>query len=578
MVLLRAVMAVVDSSLEPQRLLELALRTVLETIGPGMAGIVFLVDRQQQRLETVVHHGGALDVTSCGFGKNCPCSRVVEMGTATFEPECHDADCHGGIFDGRRHGHLIFPLKARQRVVGVFCVFCPPGVGPGIADMSLWEDIGAQLGLAVENANLYAEVQQERDLLEILYNVSEQLATGLDLDWVLSRILHLAMQATDAGDGSIFMLPTPGTPTARILRREMSASEANLAIDSVLAQGLAGWVVRHKLGTIIQDTATDPRWLSFSDDPRPPGSVLAVPLIAEDKVLGVLTLDHPEKNHFRSQHLVLMSAIAHQASTAVERARLYKQVAHMAEVLEQRVEERTRELRDTQEQLAHAEKLAALGELAAGIAHEIGNPLQILQTYVEYMASQATPGDTILEMTEPMHNSLDSIARLVGQLRDFSRPAVGERKLVDLNKVLLTVLRLAGKELAHSKVSVEQLLSPEPLPVIGDARQLEQVFLNLILNARDAMPGGGQLTIETSLNKFDVRARFSDTGMGIAADDLPHILEPYFTTKKDRGTGLGLAICQRIVNQHRGKIKVSSKLGQGATFVIELPLAPEEML
>jgi signal transduction histidine kinase len=570
-------MAVVDSSLEPTRLLDVAMRTVLETLGPGVSGIVFLVDRQQQRLDAEVQYGGLSPNASCLFCRDCLCYKVVQAGLPLFESQCTDHTCHAGFLDDHPHGHLIFPLKARQRVVGVFCVFCPPDLGPGIADLGLWEDVGAQIGVAVENANLYAEVQQERDLLETLFDISEQLATSLDLDWVLSRVLSLAIQVVDAGDGSIFLVPAAGAPAARILRRELSTSEATLAIDNVLAQGLAGWVARHKLGTIVSDTSQDPKWLSFSNDPQPPGSALAVPLIADDHVLGVLTLDHPEKNHFHTRHLVLMSAIAHQASTAVERARLYKQVAHMAEILEQRVEERTRELRETQEQLAHAEKLAALGELAAGIAHEIGNPLQILQTYVEYMASQASPEDPILEFTEPMCDSLESIARLVGQLRDFSRPAVGERKLVNVNTVLANVLRLAGKELAHSKVTVNEVLSTEPPIVIGDARQLEQVFLNLILNARDAMPGGGRLTIETATARGNVYAHFVDTGMGIAADDLPRILEPYFTTKKDRGTGLGLAICQRIVTQHGGKIEIASELGKGATFVLQLPAAPDDL-
>jgi signal transduction histidine kinase len=569
-------MAVVDSSLEPMRLLDVAMRTVLETLGPGMAGIVFLVDRQQQRLEIAVHYGVLSQGTSCQPALEGLCNQVLQTGQPIFEPKCSIPQCCGGYLDGQRHGHLVFPLKARQQVVGVFCAFCPPDVGLNIADLGLWEDVGAQIGVAVENANLYAEVQQERDLLETLFNISERLATSLDLDWVLSQVLSLAIQVADAHDGSIFLLPSAGAPGARILHRDLSASEANMAIDNVLAGGLAGWVVRHKLGTIVSDTSQDPKWLSFSDDPQPPGSALAVPLIADDDVLGVLTLDHPETHHFHSRHLVVMSAIAHQASTAIERARLYKQVALMAEVLEQRVEERTEELRATQEQLAHAEKLAALGELAAGIAHEIGNPLQILQTYIEYMASQAKPGDPILEFTAQMCDSLQSIARLVGQLRDFSRPAVGECKLVNVNSVLGNVLRLAGKELAHSKVVVREVLAPELPAIIGDARQLEQVFLNLILNARDAMPGGGRLTIETAVERGTVQVRFIDTGMGIAAADLPRILEPYFTTKKDRGTGLGLAICQRIVTQHGGKIEVSSELGRGTTFTLQFPAAPGE--
>ena len=433
------------------------------------------------------------------------------------------------------HGHLVFPLRSRQRVIGVLCIFFPPDFTLGMTDLSLWEDVGSQIGIAVENANLYSQVQQERDFLETLYNISEQLATSLDLDWVLSQVLRLAVSATDARDGSIFLLPGTGGITAQILRRDLPTSEANLAIDTVLSGGMAGWVVRHRIGTVIEDTSQDPRWLSFPDDPDPPGSALAVPLIADNQVLGVLTLDHLETCHFDYRHLVLMSAIGHQASTAIERARLYKQVAHMAEVLEQRVEERTRELRDTQNQLIHAEKLAALGELAAGVAHEIGNPLQILQTYLEYLSTQTEPDAPLMELMDPMKDSLEAIGRLVGQLRDFSRPATGERKLVDVNHVVTNVLRLAGKELAHSRIDVEERLSADLPRVIGDRRQLEQVFLNLFLNARDAMPGGGHLLIETTSNGDDVAICVADTGVGISAEDLPTSWSPTLRPKKTGG-------------------------------------------
>ncbi len=569
-------MAVIDSSLEPLRLLTLALNTVLETLGPGLSGLVLLVEPEAQKLNVVVKQGIAGERVPCLATGEEPCGRVARTGEPLFESRCTRHDCHDGFLKERRHGHLIFPLKARQKEVGVFCIFCPPDFPEGALDLSLWEDVGAQIGIAVENANLYAQVQQERDLLETLYNASEQLATSLDLDWVLSQVLRMAISVIDAGDGSIFLLPTTGVSETRILRRDLSTSEADLAIDKVLSRGMAGWVVRHKIGAVIEDTARDQRWVSFSDDPDPPGSILAVPLIAKDQVLGVLTLDHPEKGHFSSRHLVLMSAIAHQASTAIERARLHKQVAHMAEVLEQRVEERTRELRETQDQLVHAEKLAALGELAAGIAHEIGNPLQIIQTYIEYMTSQAVSDDPILEFAEPMRDALEAIGRLVGQLRDFSRPAIGQRKVVNVNDMVASVLRLAGKELAHSKIQVKETLASRAPLVLGDNRQLEQVFLNFILNARDAMPGGGRLTIETAVNGGDVLVRFADTGVGISEEDLPRILEPYFTTKADRGTGLGLAICQRIVTQHRGTIDIASELGHGATFTVRLPSVPPE--
>lgn len=575
--LMRKVMAAVNSTLELDQILDLVLRTILETLGPGFAGMVLLTDQRGLGFEIVAWEGLPLeDAPGRIFPDRHLCNKVMESGMPILESECPGCACLAAHQDDRQHGHLVFPLKARQTVVGVLCLFYPPGLEVATTDLSLWEDIGTQIGRVIEDARLNTRIQQEQELLQTLYAVSDHLAASLDLDWVLSQVLRLAISAADAHDGSIFLLPAAGDVATPILRRDLAPSEASQVIDQVVEQGLAGWVVRHRTGAIVSDTSQDPRWLFFSDEPDPPGSVLAVPLMADDRVLGVLTLDHPETDRFYSRHLRLMLAIAHQASVAIDKARLHKEVTHLAETLAQRVEERTRELKETQVQLIQAEKLAALGELAAGIAHEINNPLHILQAYTEYLVSRTAPEDPLLEFLEPMKDSLESIAHLAGQLRDFSRPASGEWKPVDVNEAMTRVLQLVYKELMRCQVEVTESLSADLPKVMGDTRQLEQACLNLILNARDAMPGGGRLAVETYTDRDTVCLRFTDTGIGIDDKDLPQIFEPYFTTKKDRGTGLGLAICHRIVTQHGGKIAVASKVGQGTEFTVHLAAAPVE--
>jgi signal transduction histidine kinase len=335
-------------------------------------------------------------------------------------------------------------------------------------------------------------------------------------------------------------------------------------------------VVRNKEGIIITDTSKDGRWLALPDDPNPAYSALAVPLMASNQVLGVITLDHSEIGHFEPQHMGWMRAIAYQASLAIEKARLHNEVTHLADVLAERVEERTRELRETQAQLVQAEKLAALGELAAGIAHEINNPLHILQAYVEHMGGKLLANSPFIDFIDPMRNALDNIARLAGQLRDFSRPAGGEWKPLDVNRTLENVLKLVNKEMMHCQIEVQDRLSSQLPTVTGDMRQIEQVFLNLILNARDAMPGGGRIAIETYATDDKVHIRFADTGVGIREEDLERVFEPYFTTKEDRGTGLGLAICQRIITQHGGRISVSSRVGEGTVMILHLPASRQE--
>lgn len=573
--LFRTLMAVVNSSPELDHSLSLTLRTILETMEPGFAGMLLLRDRQHPGLVVKAQKGiWQKETPHRIFVSNCPCDLAIQTRMPIFEPKCPSPDCHPELTAEQFEGRLVTPLKTRQNsVVGVLCLLCPPGSQAEKMDLSLWEDIGVQIGRAIEDARLHIQLQQVRELLQTLYAISDHLAASLDLDWVLSKVLDLSISATDASHGSIFMLPAPEAPAPRILGRDLLPEEGDAAISEVMKQGLAGWVVRHREATIISDTTSDPRWYTFSDEPDPSRSAIAVPLLANDRVLGVLTLDHTDPDHFQPQHMGLMRAIAHQASAAIEKARLHKEVTHLAEVLAERVEERTRELRETQAQLIQAEKLAALGELAAGIAHEINNPLHILQLYVEQMNMQVTADTPFGEYLDPMHNALDNIARLAGQLRDFSRPASGEWKPVKINDTLAGVLRLVNKEMMHCQIEIVQRMTSDLPMVSGDVRQLEQVFLNIILNARDAMPGGGRLTIETYAGEGVIHIRFADTGTGIEDENLTRIFEPYFTTKEDRGTGLGLAICQRIVTQHGGRISVSSRLGEGAIFIIHLPIS-----
>jgi two-component system NtrC family sensor kinase len=569
----RTVMSVINSSPELKHVLTETLHTILEAMGRDFAGALLLRDTPHPGL-VVGAQVRMWDVDSPRrvFVEGCPCNHAIETRMPVFEPDCSGLTCRSGLRGDEPASHLVTPLKNRHNhVLGVLCILCPCDFRLEMTDLSLWEDIGIQLGRSIEDARLHVQLQQVREHLQTLYQISDHLATSLDLDWVLSRVLDLSISATNASRGSIFLVPAPDAPAHHILRRELPVADANQAISQVLTKGLAGWVVNQKDGIVIPDTEKDPRWIPLDDDPNPPRSALAVPLLANGRVLGVLTLDHGTAGHFQPQHMGLMRAIAHQASVAIEKARLHREATHLAEVLAERVEERTRELKETQAQLIQAEKLAALGELAAGIAHEINNPLHILQAYIEYIASRVTDATPISDFLEPMRNALDSIARLAGQLRDFSRPASGEWKPLDANGTLRSVLQLVNKELMHCQIDLETHMARDLPMITGDNRQLEQVFLNMILNARDAMPGGGQLRIDTYTSEGKVHVKFTDTGVGIRDEDLTRIFEPYFTTKEDRGTGLGLAICQRIVSQHGGNISVSSRLGEGAVFILHFP-------
>ncbi len=244
--------------------------------------------------------------------------------------------------------------------------------------------------------------------------------------------------------------------------------------------------------------------------------------------------------------------------------------------LEQKVQERTRQLEEAQERLRHAEKLSALGRLAATIGHEINNPLSSILTYFYLIKSELEQDSPLREDLSLLEREINRIAELVKRLRSFSSPVQHERKMVAVSDIVEDVLRLVGKDLESHKI-VFTVERPETLPMVqASPGELYEVFMNLIINARDAMPEGGQLRITLAHHDAWIEVAVADTGIGIPEELRERIFEPFFTTKGEQGTGLGLSIAYRIVQEHGGDIYVESQVGKGTTFHIYLPAAQSE--
>ncbi|WP_027716186.1 nitrogen regulation protein NR(II) [Desulfuromonas sp. TF] len=225
---------------------------------------------------------------------------------------------------------------------------------------------------------------------------------------------------------------------------------------------------------------------------------------------------------------------------------------------------------EIEEQLRRADRLAALGELSAGMAHEIRNPLGSIRGTAEILREGIDPADRRHEFAGILIKEVDRLNRVVQDFLDFARPAPVERGRVDINEALRELLVLTRQQTVKSGVRVELL--PGDLPKVpGDREQLKQACLNLLLNALQAMPAGGLLTIATTPLDGEVQVRFADTGQGIPPESLEKIFNPFFTTRQE-GTGLGLAITHRIVQGHGGRIEVASRIGEGTTFTMVLPV------
>ncbi len=287
-----------------------------------------------------------------------------------------------------------------------------------------------------------------------------------------------------------------------------------------------------------------------------------VRLEGHDRVLGLLALNRRSgESELNTQDLQLAQALSNQAASALENAWLYAELKQSAEELER-----------SQHRLIQSGKLAATGRLAASIAHEINNPLQAIKNCLELIFDEAEAGEPLDRVyLNVAMNELERIRVIIQQMLDLYRSEQGQMAPVDLNAAVEGVLALMRKQLESHHIGVETHLDSARPHVIGRGDQVRQVFINLILNAIEAMPEGGQLTLTTHQeNDGVVAVQVADTGVGIAPEDLARIADPFFTTKP-KGVGLGLFICHEIIERHQGTLDLSSQVGHGSTFTIRLP-------
>lgn len=225
----------------------------------------------------------------------------------------------------------------------------------------------------------------------------------------------------------------------------------------------------------------------------------------------------------------------------------------------------------TQKQLSHSEKMSAIGQLAAGLAHEIYNPLNVISGFSEYLLGKIPKEDPKRSYLEDISRETVRCQKLVAELLHFSKPKEPEFAPTSMNLLIHETLSLVTHQTKIKNIKVETNLNTK-LPIIDlDKDQIKQVLLNLFINACQSMPDGGILSIQSSQMDEQIQIKVTDTGEGIDKKDLENIFNPFFTTKEE-GTGLGLALSYSIIEKHRGKVQVTSQLGQGSTFTIQLPL------
>jgi len=418
--------------------------------------------------------------------------------------------------------------------------------------------------------------------------ISEAMVSMLSLSEIADRIL-LALTDTMGVERAMVMMVDDGgnvlRPAASRGEWDEDALRAEIHSEHPIWKHL--WMRREDLSRADFDDEPDVEQREACRDVFDTLEVeLLVPILYGVDLLGVIAIGRKiSGDRLVGDDRTLLRTLANQSSIAIENAKAFDEIAKLNETLEARVEERTAELRDTQAQLVQAEKMKSLGQLVAGVAHELNNPigfvhanLQLLDEYIRKLsAAQESGGDTvrireaITKLLSRSREGTERVKKIVQDLRTFSRMDDAELQDTDLHEEIDRTLGLTEPRFKNG-VEVERDYGDIPR-VRCYAGQLNQVFLNLLMNSCDAMKDHGHIRIRTRPGPLGVRIEFADDGPGISEEVKSRIFDPFFTTKPvGEGTGLGLSLSHGIIERHGGAIQVESEPGEGTTFVIDLPL------
>ena len=456
---------------------------------------------------------------------------------------------------------LAVPLEVNGEVRGVLNVDSNRADAFTEEDQELLQELARLAAGVIRNTWLYEQLRQKARLFEALTTVSRTISSVINLDDALNAITRKACELMGARMGSLMLLDD--TLQWLDLRASHGAGDfyRNKPRLSV-AESFVGVVVRRKKPLQLENITTSGQYHQ-AEAARQEGlvSLLSVPLLFNDRAIGALNVYTAHAYNFSNEEIRILSMFAELSAIAIEKARLYERVV------------------DVEEHLRQNEKLAALGLLAAEVAHEIRNPLTVMKMLYHSLDLKFSETDPRSTDARIISDKIDHLNRIVEQVLALSRTGEPHLAPVDLNCVVEELNLLLRHKLKNHDVENIRRLEPMLRPVAGDATQLEQVLLNLTLNAIEAMPGGGILTITTRnvptppVKTADawVEIEFCDNGRGMTAEDQCGAFKSLLKTTKQKGTGIGLAIVGRIIEAHGGKIDISSQVGVGTTICVRLP-------
>lgn len=550
---------VIHSTLDQQEALNLIIKEAVRLV-KATSGSLVLINPINGFLEIQAAHGlpeGTKLQLQVGEGIT---GWVAQQGKPTVVADVKKDKRYVQVHK-HTQSELAVPLEINGILSGVVNVDSDKLNAFNKNDLALLTELASQAALVIHNAFLYEQSQIRANLFESLITVGQAINSTLDLEEALSSITRetstlmkaptCALQLLDETDSKLSLVASFGAGESYLNKPDVNISES-----------FSGSVVRLKKPLQIENVQTSNTYQQ-QDIARKEGLVamLSIPLVFGSKAIGTLNVYKKESYVFSNEEIHIAMALAEFSAMAIEKARLLERIVESEELLRQN------------------EKLSALGLLAGEVAHEIRNPLTVLKMLYHSLELKFPKNDPREEDVRIMGEKMDHLNNIVEQILTFARNAEPQFKPSDINKTIDDLRILVRQKIAQQNVQLDVQLSDNLPKVKADDQQLSQVFLNLTLNALEAMPNGGKLTIksdsiqlsENDKNPTHVRIEFSDTGSGMDSESRKKAFTSLLNSNKPGGTGIGLAIVNRIIESHSGQIKIKSN-AIGTTFSIHIPI------
>jgi len=451
---------------------------------------------------------------------------------------------------------LSVPMCIKGKVIGVINCYTSSPRKFSKSEEEMLLTVANQAAICIENSGLLETL----DIDEILRLVLEGVIKNIGFD---RARLYLINEKRNVLECKMAV----GVDVEKIKGIELPLNpEMSVVSRSVL----------EKMPYVIPDAMSDPRVNPVLKKKFNLHSLVVIPLLAKERALGAIAADHLEPGKRLTQEtLDAVMIFAQQAGLAIQNAFMYQELKNFSQKMEERIQKTMTDLRKAEAQLIRSEKLASLGQLAAGIAHEIRNPLTSINILIHSLREKLPPHNSQRQDLQVIEEEIHRINEIVDQFLRFAKPAPPSFEKTDVLAIIDEILQLLRPQIEKQEIIVSKEFQVLPFVLI-DREQIKQALLNLLLNAIQAMPTGGQLILTGQNSKEGqwIELSVKDTGVGISEEDIQKLFDPFFSTKEG-GIGLGLSITHRIIDQHHGKIEVESSPNEGTLFKVYLPIHDE---